>query len=131
MLLEVIPDLSELIFCQKSGILSLQGPTIYFSITDVCGPLHQRVSRDLICATHPVAAYQGQPIHMDMIGLRENCVHLRVLKCFRSGGNFHLAFFIVKSVRLLSSCPDPFRNRTSVMQKHRFNSKIYDTVSAG
>jgi len=61
----------------------LQGPTAYFSITNVCGALHHRFSRDLSCATHPVAAYQGQPIHMDMFGLRENCVHLRVLKVFQ------------------------------------------------
>ena len=61
----------------------LQGPTTYVSITNVCGPLHHRVSRDLICATHPVAAYQGQPIYMDMFGLRENRVHLRVLKVFQ------------------------------------------------
>jgi len=61
----------------------LQGPTTYFSITNVCGPPHHRISRDLICATHPVAAYQGQLIHMDMFGLRENHVHLRVLKVFQ------------------------------------------------
>lgn len=61
----------------------LQEPTTYFSITDVCGPPHHRVSRDLISATHPVAAYQGQPIHMDVIGLKENRVHLRVLKVFQ------------------------------------------------
>ena len=61
----------------------LQGPTTYCSITNVFGPLHHRVSRDLICDTQPVAAYQGQPIHMDMFRLRENHVHLRVLKVFQ------------------------------------------------
>jgi hypothetical protein len=61
----------------------LKGPTTYFFITNVCGPLHCRVSRGLICTAHPVAAYQGQPIHMDVFGLRENQVHVRVFTVFQ------------------------------------------------